>query len=347
MFGACRSPRGGEAPSSPAPPPPPSPTLEAASLGEKFVGAGRNLSLTRKVLPIAFRFRDVQLKMRAVRKKLRASDPDKFYATRDATWDAIHEREAAKIAKIGRDMGGIYNKAWQFMATQDLLLPSPWVAEMQFSFEDFPPRPWAELEKTVERALAGRPPSAGAPPDATGLLRYFASVDPAPLASASIGQVHAATLYSGEAVVVKVIYPEIRTHMRSDLANIAQVADLIFGMIDMPIKDTIMTILGEFMISFPLEMDFGNELENTRRTRALIDAEGLGDAIRVPRCYDELSDASVLVMERLDGTTVASLAESKAGGVSEEASRSVLRIVDVLGKMIFRDGWFHAHTGVE
>ena len=347
MFGACRSPRGGEAPSSPPPPPPPSPTLESASLGEKFVGAGRNLSLTRKVLPIAFRFRDVQLKMRAVRKKLRDSDPAKFYATRDATWDAIHEREAAKIAKIGRDMGGIYNKAWQFMATQDLLLPSPWVAEMQFSFEDFPPRPWAELEKTVERALAGRPPSPGAPAGAKGLLRYFASVDPTPLASASIGQVHAATLYSGEAVVVKVIYPEIRTHMRSDLANIAQVADLIFGMIDMPIKDTIMTILGEFMISFPLEMDFGNELENTRRTRALIDAEGLGGAIRVPRCYDELSDASVLVMERLDGTTVASLAESKAGGVSEEASKSVLRIVDVLGKMIFRDGWFHAHTSVE
>ena len=52
-------------------------------------------------------------------------------------------------------------------------------------------------------------------------------------------------------------------------------------------------------------------------------------------------------MERLDGTTVASLAESKAGGVSEEASQSVLRIVDVLGKMIFRDGWFHAHTSVE
>ena len=83
---------------------------------------------------------------------------------------------------------------------------------------------------------------------------------------------------------------------------------------------------GEFMISFPLEMDFGNELENTRRTRALIDAEGLGGAIRVPRCYDELSDARVLVMERLDGTTVASLAESKAGGVSEEAAKSVLRV---------------------
>ena len=355
MFGACRAgPRDG-LPSTPPPTPPPqqrgseaSTKVDGASLGERFVGAQRNLSLTRKVLPIAFRFRDVQVRMRGVHKRLRARDPEEYYRVRDATWDEIHDREASRIARIGRDMGGIYNKAWQFFATQDLLLPAPWVAAMQFSFEGFPARPWAEMEAAVAAALVGRRAAAGAPADAVGLRRHFASVDTRALASASIGQVHAAQLYSGADVVIKIIYPEIRQHMRGDLANIAQVADLVFGMIDMPIRETIMTILGEFVVSFPKEMDFGNELANTERARAAIAAEGLASVVAVPRCFPELSDASVLVMERLDGATVASLAGAKGGDDADgRAAASVLEVVDFLGRAIFRDGWFHAdaHPG--
>ena len=168
MFGACRAgPRDG-LPSTPPPTPPPqqrgseaSTKVDGASLGERFVGAQRNLSLTRKVLPIAFRFRDVQVRMRGVHKRLRARDPEEYYRVRDATWDEIHDREASRIARIGRDMGGIYNKAWQFFATQDLLLPAPWVAAMQFSFEGFPARPWAEMEAAVAAALVGRRAAAG------------------------------------------------------------------------------------------------------------------------------------------------------------------------------------------
>lgn len=83
-------------------------------------------------------------------------------------------------------------------------------------------------------------------------------------------------------------------------------------------------------------MDFRNEASNTRKMRARVDAA----TCVIPRTYPALSDASVLVLERLEGRTVAAL--EKTDPVKARAALATL--VDVLGKMIFVDGWFHADT---
>lgn len=348
MFGVCRS-SSTDVPSH-APPPAPGGAAASASKGEglkaaqgysvreRMVAAQRNLQLTGKVLPIALRFRDAQRRMRSVHRKLRKSDPDAYYKKRNAVWDEIHEREAAGIAAIGRDMGGIYNKGWQFMATQDLMMPGPWVDAMQFSFEEFPPRPWPSMEAILEASMRTKPP---VKPLARGLARWFARIDQRPLASASIGQVHCAELYDGSRVVVKILYPEIRTHMRSDLKNIEAVSDLVFSMTDMPMKDTMKVVLAEFAVSFPREMDFTHELDNTRRTRDQLERSGVTDCA-IPRVYPALSSTEVLVQERLEGRTIASLGDG--GGDPAAARRALGVLVDVLGRMIFEDGYFHADT---
>jgi ubiquinone biosynthesis protein len=132
-------------------------------------------------------------------------------------WDEAHEREAKAIRKLFDSMGGLYNKLAQDWATRDGLVPQAWVDELKHSFEGMPFREWAQMSKMLLRGLEGE----GVAPvkNGKGLDAYFKSVDQTPLAAASIGQVHLATTYAGERVVVKAIYPEIRRYLIADLKN--------------------------------------------------------------------------------------------------------------------------------
>ena len=132
-------------------------------------------------------------------------------------WDEAHEREAKAIRKLFDIMGGLYNKLAQDWATRDGLVPQAWVDELKHSFEGMPFREWAQMSKMLLRGLEGE----GVAPvkNGKGLDAYFKSVDQTPLAAASIGQVHLATTYAGERVVVKAIYPEIRRYLIADLKN--------------------------------------------------------------------------------------------------------------------------------
>ena len=96
-------------------------------------------------------------------------------------------------------------------------MPQAWVDELKHSFEGMPFREWSQMSKMLLRGLEGE----GVPrvKGGRGLEAYFAAVDQTPLAAASIGQVHLATTYAGERVVVKAIYPEIRRYLIADLKN--------------------------------------------------------------------------------------------------------------------------------
>ena len=112
------------------------------------------------------------------------------------------------FARLGEDLGGIYVKLCQVAGARADVFPPVFVRELGRFHDRVPPRPFAELAPTLGREL-GRP-----------VAEVFAHVEPAPLAAASLAQVHRATLRDGYAVVLKIQYPEAARLFAIDLGNV-------------------------------------------------------------------------------------------------------------------------------
>jgi predicted unusual protein kinase regulating ubiquinone biosynthesis (AarF/ABC1/UbiB family) len=117
---------------------------------------------------------------------------------------------ALLLRRLCEELGATYVKLGQFIASSPTLFPPDVVREFQATLDATPPMPWPVVKKLVEEEL-GKP-----------IMSVFASVEQAPLAAASIAQVHAATLLTGEDVVIKVQKVGVQGSLRADL-------DLLFG----------------------------------------------------------------------------------------------------------------------
>ena len=144
-------------------------------------------------------------------------------------------------------------------------MPQAWVDELKHSFEGMPFREWSQMSKMLLRGLEGE----GVSPvkNGRGLDAYFAAVDQTPLAAASIGQVHLATTYAGERVVVKAIYPEIRRYLIADLKNARKAAQRITWILKLPMKGTINAIMDEEVECFPRMISASRRVEAPSRSR--------------------------------------------------------------------------------
>lgn len=223
----------------------------------------RNTKFMTGLYPIVMRYLRVKKTVGKMRKKLKAIDREAYYDERTAMWDAAHEREAVAIRRLFDSMGGLYNKLAQDWATRDGLVPQAWVDELKHSFEGMPFREWTEMSRMLLSGLEKE--GVAKVKNVKGLDAYFASVDQKPLAAASIGQVHTALTYSGERVVVKAIYPEIRRYLIADLKNARKAAQQISWVLKLPMKGTIDAIMDEEVECFPRSV--------TQRTLKLLQLE--------------------------------------------------------------------------
>ena len=119
-------------------------------------------------------------------------------------------RPEVLLRRMCEELGATYGKLGQFIASSPTLFPAEYVAEFQKCLDATPPMPWEVVKQVVEEEL-GRP-----------IGSVYKHVERTPLASASIAQVHAATLVSGEEVVIKVQKVGVQASLRADL-------DLIFA----------------------------------------------------------------------------------------------------------------------
>jgi len=174
------------------------------------------------------------------------------------------------------------------------------------------------------------------------LAELFAEFDDVPLASASIGQVHAARLRDGTRVVVKVQHPGIEAKVRSDLEILAGLADLAEKNLTELAQYRPRETVAEFRRMLLRELDFGREERNLQQF-----AESFRNDPRVhfPQTYPELSTCKVLTMELLSGVPLADVDQLRTTGhdLPELARRGATIFLD----MIFRDGFYHAdpHPG--
>ena len=189
------------------------------------------------------------------------------------------------VATLG-DLKGLAMKIGQQMSMDpDLLTPEvrAVVARLQ---NQAPPMPYAQVREVIEQQL-GKPPE--------GL---YAKFDPAPLASASLGQVHRAVTFEGEEVAVKVQYPDIATALKADLDNLGAMVSVVASTTRMVQGKAYYAELRESMMD---ELDY--RLEAGRARQFALAAAPLSE-VRVPRTFDGLTSEKVLTLELLPGPTL-------------------------------------------
>ncbi|MCB7135294.1 ABC1 kinase family protein [Cellulosimicrobium marinum] len=270
----------------------------------------------------------------AVRRTARRHDP-----TGLVPGDA--ERLARGLTDALGEAGVTFVKFGQLLSTRRDLLPPVFVDALATLQSDVPPAPWPDVERELVAAL-GRPVD-----DA------FARLDPEPLAAASVGQVHAATLVDGRRVVVKVRRPGAREQVDLDLAILARVArrlerDTVWGR-----SLGVVALADGFAASLREELDYTAEAENTLALRAALrvvpDGEGAssGPLVTVPDVVPELSGPALLVLEHLEGTPVGRAQDVL--GALDEAARAGLarRLLRATLEQVLVAGTFHAdlHPG--
>ncbi|MHB1486909.1 MAG: ABC1 kinase family protein, partial [Acidimicrobiales bacterium] len=189
-----------------------------------------------------------------------------------------------------------------------------------------PPEPFSTVRRIVESDL-GRP-----------LDDIFESFDPQPLAAASIAQVHAATLRTGETVVVKVQRPSVAALVRHDLAVMSWIAPTLVGRIPVSALANPPALVELFAETIVEELDFRLEADNMLDIAKIL-ADTEQRSLVVPRPHPQLVTRRVLVMERLDGFRWDDVAGMRKAGIDTSAVLRAGMVAFMEGAMLY--GVFH------
>jgi ubiquinone biosynthesis protein len=232
-----------------------------------------------------------------------------------ALW-ALRERRAGdsvsragisrRLRKAAERLGPTYIKLGQIISSGEGIFPSELVDEFKLCRDRVPAEPFRLVREVIEADL-GRP-----------LEEVFRWVDRTPLAAASIAQVHAATLRTGESVVVKVQRPTVAKLVRDDLRVMAWLAPKLVGRIPIAALANPPALVELFAETITEELDFRLEAENMLDiARTFVELGQRGYVI--PRPHPTLVTPRVLVMERLDGFRFDDVVGMRDAGVDTAA----------------------------
>lgn len=242
----------------------------------------------------------------------------RFFPTRQRT------SQVAQLRRAFEELGPIFIKLGQLIANRPDLFPQPMVDEFVRLQDDVDPVPFEQIEKVLITELGGP------------TRHFFREVDPTPLASASLAQVHRATTFDGDAVILKVQKPGLRKVMESDLEILELVAHALSRIEGLGTFDPA-GLVAEVRRALERELNFNFERVAIERVR-----ENFADdpVMVVPKTYPRLSTERLLVQELLVGRTLTHCDPRELGLV--ETNRVARECSRILFEMIFRDGFFHA-----
>ncbi len=240
---------------------------------------------------------------------------------------AVYGKNAQKLKQLLLSLQGIFIKAGQLISILSNFLPDYFRKELEELQDKIPPRPLSEMYERIRREF-------GKDPD---LL--FAAFDRAPIASASLAQVHLARLQDGRQVAVKIQYLDIEANTQIDLQTIKRL--LSFYGFFFRIKG-LGNLHSQFSAMIKEELDFRLEAEHIET----IAANFAGDPhVFFPRVIHELSSERVLTTEYMPGFKISDLEKLTEQNIDRQALAE--RVVTAYCQMIFRDGVYHAdpHPG--
>jgi ubiquinone biosynthesis protein len=237
---------------------------------------------------------------------------------------------AERVRLALEELGATFIKLGQFLSTRADLLPPEYQTELAKLQDSAPPFD-SKMAKEMIEAELGQP---------TGAL--FASFDLEPLAAASIGQAHAATLRDGLEVIVKIRRPGVVEQVEEDLEILQNLASAMSRHWEFAAPYDVEGLAQEFAQTLRSELNYLQEARNAERF-ALNFA---GDPkVHIPRVFWEMTTSRALTLERIRGVKVSDLDSLEANGIDRRAMAE--RGTEVILKMIFEDGFFHAdlHPG--
>lgn len=243
---------------------------------------------------------------------------------------ASYTRES-RIRMAITELGPTFIKLGQVLSLRPDLVGSALANELQQLQTQVPADGFESVKRTLEAEL-GRP-----------IAEAFASFDETPVASASIGQVHNATLQDGTLVVVKVQHDNIQNKVREDMEVLSGLAGLAERIPELAAWQP-RTLIDQLSRSLNRELSFKRELNNL----VVFEKEfGHFERLRIPKPFPKLSSSKVLTMERLEGVNLNQQTQSKVPLDDTQKESLPRQVAELYMEMIFSKGLYHAdpHPG--
>lgn len=242
----------------------------------------------------------------------------------------LHEPRNVRLRRVLEDLGPIFVKFGQILSVRSDLLPEDLIRELSRLQDNVPSFPGDEAKRIIEHAY-------GAP-----IGDVFAEFDVKPLASASIAQVHAATLRTGERVIVKVVRPGIRNTILRDVALMHFIAERAERFWPEARRLRPVELVSEFEATLLDELDLMREAASASLIRRNFDGS---DLLYIPEVYWQHTRTNVMVMERIKGVHVNDLETLREANV--DLKMLAERGVEIFFTQVFVHNFFHAdmHPG--
>lgn len=249
--------------------------------------------------------------------------------------DALHHDSrylstARRFRMAFEELGPTFVKLGQVLSTRVDIFNAEWIEEFEQLQSDVAPIAVDDIHQLIESQL-GRP-----------VKEIFLSIQPHPIGSASIAQVHKAVLHTGETVAVKIKRPDIDHVIQADLRILNHLAGLIESEIPEMRRYQPVQMVQYFARSLAKETDLSVELRYMQRFGKTFENH---EFIHIPKVYPEISNRRILVQEHISDT----LLKNVNFDTLEPAFRRQLaeQITDTLFTMILQQGFFHAdpHPG--
>ena len=251
--------------------------------------------------------------------RLRFSSSEVLYAT-----------PAERMRMAVEELGPTFIKLGQILSTRGDLLPAEFIRELEKLQDTVPPTDFALIQAEVEKELK------------SPIDQVFPTFDPVPVASASLGQVHIATLPGGEEVAVKVLRPGVDKLIETDLDILLELAALAEKRTEWGEYYGVRSLAQEFADTLRAEQNYEQEGHNIDRYREIFAGE---DHVHIPEVYWETTTRRVLTMERIQGIKITDVDALDAAGLDRETIAS--RNIAILLQAVLQEGFFHAdpHAG--
>lgn len=230
------------------------------------------------------------------------------------------------------NLGATYIKLGQFIASSPTFFPASYVEEFQQCLDRTPALPFSVMRRILQDELK------------VPLESIFAEIDPVPLASASIAQVHAATLVSGEQVVIKIQKPGVENILLTDLNFLYASARILETIAPKLSWTSLSGIVEEIQRTMMEECDFIKEANNLKTFRQFLLDTHNTDAT-VPQVYERWSTRRVLTMERFYGVPLTDLETIRT--VTSDPERTLITAMNTWFSSLTQCEFFHAdvHAG--
>mmetsp|Transcript_57456 Transcript_57456/g.140228 ORF Transcript_57456/g.140228 Transcript_57456/m.140228 type:complete len:638 (+) Transcript_57456:114-2027(+) len=305
----------------------------------------RALSFYKRIIPVLAKYKAKEIEIQLKRKIDKdAISPEE----EEQIWADLDEWGSTVVADTIKEMRGFYVKSGQVISTRVDLFPEAYTEKLAVLQDGLEPMPFEQVEAVVSQELLD-----GAP-----LSELFSSFDEEPLGSASIAQVHKATLLDGRTVAVKLQRPNVEPKLMGDVANLKRISKLLKDSLPVDYY-TVFSELGDALVN---ELDFLAEAQAMRKISLAVRHSENGEVdqatsvpISIPLPVGELVSKRVLVMDFVAGVPLNRLAETmEEKGITPGSPESKLagrRILDSLvsafGRMIFGSGFVHGdpHPG--